>query len=180
MCKEQNIKKCVFAGTFDPPTLGHKATVEDCVKLFDEVIIAVMINPDKKPCFSKEERAETVWEDGRYIKGAFLKIPNTANCFDNRKRTAADRRLTDLEVTILNFKEFFRLLCEDTEKGDRRPIFIAGLLECLPSGDEVRRVIAELLSLSRQLFFAAPRDLWPGDIPVKKFMLQHDNPKKIG
>lgn len=52
------MKKCVFAGTFDPPTLGHKATIEDCLKLFDEVVVAILINPLKKPCFSLEERKE--------------------------------------------------------------------------------------------------------------------------
>lgn len=49
-------KKCVFAGTFDPPTLGHKSMIEECLKLFDEVVVAVMVNPDKKPYFSTEDR----------------------------------------------------------------------------------------------------------------------------
>ena len=52
------MKKCVFAGTFDPPTLGHKAMVEDCLQLFDEVVLAVMLNPAKTPCFTAEERVE--------------------------------------------------------------------------------------------------------------------------
>lgn len=52
------MKKCVFAGTFDPPTLGHKATIEDCLRLFDEVVVAILINPAKAPCFSVEERKE--------------------------------------------------------------------------------------------------------------------------
>lgn len=51
-------RKCVFAGTFDPPTLGHKATIEDCLQLFDEVVVAIMVNPSKQPCFSAEERKE--------------------------------------------------------------------------------------------------------------------------
>ncbi len=55
---KDNLKKCVFAGTFDPPTLGHKALIEDCARLFDEVVVAVMVNPAKAPCFSVEERME--------------------------------------------------------------------------------------------------------------------------
>ena len=55
---ENNSKKCVFAGTFDPPTLGHKATVEDCLKLFDEVVVAILVNPAKQPCFTLKERRE--------------------------------------------------------------------------------------------------------------------------
>lgn len=51
-------KKCVFAGTFDPPTLGHNHIIEECLKLFDEVVVAILINPAKKPYFSVEERKE--------------------------------------------------------------------------------------------------------------------------
>ena len=54
-------KKCVFAGTFDPPTLGHKATVEDCLKLFDEVVIALLVNPQKQPYFTTSQREE-MWK----------------------------------------------------------------------------------------------------------------------
>lgn len=53
-----DVKKCVFAGSFDPPTLGHKATVEDCLKIFDEVVVAIMVNPLKNPMFDTEQRKE--------------------------------------------------------------------------------------------------------------------------
>ena len=52
------MRKCVFAGTFDPPTLGHKATIEDCLDLFDEVVVAILVNPKKTPLFSVEDRKE--------------------------------------------------------------------------------------------------------------------------
>lgn len=51
-------KKCVFAGTFDPPTLGHKAVIENCLNVFDEVVVAILVNPKKQPCFTVEERKE--------------------------------------------------------------------------------------------------------------------------
>ena len=50
------MRRCVFAGTFDPPTLGHKDIVLKCLELFDEVIVAILINPNKKPLFGEEER----------------------------------------------------------------------------------------------------------------------------
>lgn len=53
-----NEKKCVFAGTFDPPTLGHKAVIEACLATFDEVVVAILLNPSKKPYFTLEERKE--------------------------------------------------------------------------------------------------------------------------
>ena len=51
-----NSKKCVFAGTFDPPTLGHKAVIENCLNTFDEVVVAILTNPKKEPCFTVEDR----------------------------------------------------------------------------------------------------------------------------
>ncbi|MBQ8320224.1 MAG: pantetheine-phosphate adenylyltransferase [Clostridia bacterium] len=51
-------RKCVFAGTFDPPTLGHKSVIEACLGMFDEVVLCVMVNPKKQPLFSLEERRE--------------------------------------------------------------------------------------------------------------------------
>lgn len=51
-------KKCVFAGTFDPPTLGHKSVVENCLAMFDEVVIALLVNPSKAPFFTASEREE--------------------------------------------------------------------------------------------------------------------------
>ena len=52
------MKKCVFAGTFDPPTLGHQSIIEECLKIFDEVVVAIMVNPTKIPCFTVEQRKE--------------------------------------------------------------------------------------------------------------------------
>ena len=63
----KEVKKCVFAGTFDPPTLGHKSMIETCANLFDEVVVAVMINPDKTPCFTVEQRKEMLALDVGYL-----------------------------------------------------------------------------------------------------------------
>lgn len=52
------MKKCVFAGTFDPPTLGHKVVVEKATKIFDEVIVAILENPEKQPMFTVAERID--------------------------------------------------------------------------------------------------------------------------
>lgn len=51
------MKKCVFAGTFDPPTTGHEKLIADCLKIFDEVVVAVMVNRQKTPFLSEDDRA---------------------------------------------------------------------------------------------------------------------------
>lgn len=54
------MKKCVFAGTFDPFTVGHDQTVKKCLALFDEVVIAVARNNKKRCLFSADERREMI------------------------------------------------------------------------------------------------------------------------
>jgi pantetheine-phosphate adenylyltransferase len=56
--EKTSFRKCIFAGTFDPVTLGHKATVEYALRIFDEVVVTIMVNPAKQPCFTVEERKE--------------------------------------------------------------------------------------------------------------------------
>ena len=56
--EREKYRKCVFAGTFDPPTLGHETLVKECLKIFDEVVVAIMVNPAKEPYFSLAERSE--------------------------------------------------------------------------------------------------------------------------
>ena len=50
------MKTAIIPGSFDPMTLGHKDIVLRALKLFDRVIVAIMINPDKKGRFSFAER----------------------------------------------------------------------------------------------------------------------------
>ena len=54
------MKKAVFPGSFDPITIGHLDIVKRGIKIFDEIIIAVGDNTDKKYLFSKEKREEFV------------------------------------------------------------------------------------------------------------------------
>lgn len=56
------MKKCVYAGTFDPPTVGHERVVRTGLEIFDEVVVAVMTNTRKTPLFTAEERAELLKE----------------------------------------------------------------------------------------------------------------------
>jgi pantetheine-phosphate adenylyltransferase len=50
------MKKAVFPGSFDPITLGHVDIIKRALPLFDEIIIAIGINADKKYMFSLVER----------------------------------------------------------------------------------------------------------------------------
>lgn len=52
----------VYAGTFDPLTLGHEDIALRGAMLFDELVIGIGINPDKQPLFSPDERKELISE----------------------------------------------------------------------------------------------------------------------
>ncbi|MBK5191821.1 MAG: pantetheine-phosphate adenylyltransferase [Flavobacteriaceae bacterium] len=56
------MKRAVFPGSFDPVTLGHVDIIERAVPLFDEIILAIGINLDKKYMFSLEERVRFLEE----------------------------------------------------------------------------------------------------------------------
>ena len=62
------MKRAVFPGSFDPLTLGHYDIIKRSITLFDEVIVAIGINGDKKYMFSLEERQQ-------FIEGAFKDEP---------------------------------------------------------------------------------------------------------
>ena len=49
---------CVYPGSFDPVTLGHVDLIERASKLFPEVVVAILNNPDKQGLFPIEKRAE--------------------------------------------------------------------------------------------------------------------------
>lgn len=52
------MKKCVFAGTFDPPTVGHEDVVKKSLEIFDSVVVAVLINPQKSTLLTAGQREE--------------------------------------------------------------------------------------------------------------------------
>ena len=50
------MRKAVYPGSFDPPTYGHLDIIERASKLFEELIVAVGVNPRKKVMLSTDER----------------------------------------------------------------------------------------------------------------------------
>ncbi|MBX7062601.1 MAG: pantetheine-phosphate adenylyltransferase [Pyrinomonadaceae bacterium] len=62
------MRKAIFPGSFDPLTNGHLDILERSTPLFDEIVVAVLNNPDKAPMFSVEERCEMINDVLRGIK----------------------------------------------------------------------------------------------------------------
>ena len=63
------MRKAIFPGSFDPFTLGHLDILKRSLPLFDEIVVGVGNNIEKKTMFSVDERIS-------FIKNCFLKEQN--------------------------------------------------------------------------------------------------------
>lgn len=60
--------RAIYPGTFDPITNGHIDIVERAAKMFDEVILAIAFNPNKKPFFNLDERVALAEKSLSHVK----------------------------------------------------------------------------------------------------------------
>ncbi|MBK6795314.1 MAG: pantetheine-phosphate adenylyltransferase [Acidobacteria bacterium] len=56
-------RRAIYPGTFDPLTNGHVDIIARACHLFDEVIVAILVNPGKQPMFTVDERVEMLNEE---------------------------------------------------------------------------------------------------------------------
>lgn len=63
----------VYPGSFDPVTNGHLDIIERASKIFDKLIVAVLINPNKTPVFDIEERVELLKETTEHLPNVEVK-----------------------------------------------------------------------------------------------------------
>ena len=54
------MKIAIYPGSFDPVTSGHLNIIQRAAKIFDKLIVCVMVNAGKKPLFTQEERVELI------------------------------------------------------------------------------------------------------------------------
>ncbi|AOR23241.1 pantetheine-phosphate adenylyltransferase [Clostridium taeniosporum] len=70
------MKVAVYPGSFDPITNGHLDMIERGAKVFDKLIIGVLVNVDKKGLFEIEERVELIKKVTKHIKNVEVRSFN--------------------------------------------------------------------------------------------------------
>lgn len=65
--------KAIYPGSFDPVTNGHLDIIQRAANVVDELIIAVLVNSDKKPLFTMDERMDMIREATKEIPNINVK-----------------------------------------------------------------------------------------------------------
>lgn len=79
----------IYAGSFDPITLGHLWMIETGAKMFDKLIIAIGTNPNKKTFFSLNERLEMIAQSTKHLPNIFIKNFDNEFLINYAKRVGA-------------------------------------------------------------------------------------------
>ncbi len=134
-------KIAVFPGQFDPITHGHLDVIRRAVGLFDELIVAVGINPEKREMFTLDERVRMIRALLKDVPGAHVEKFKglTVDFVRSVKATAILRGIRD--VSDLRYE--FQLALANRAVGGVETVFImAGDQYALTSSSLIRQVVS--------------------------------------
>ncbi|HEX8522232.1 MAG TPA: pantetheine-phosphate adenylyltransferase [Tepidisphaeraceae bacterium] len=134
-------KIAVFPGQFDPVTNGHLDVIARGVKLFDELIVGVGINPEKRELFSLDERCEMIEGLVKHIGGVRVQRYTglTVDFVRQSHATAILRGIRD--VSDLRYE--FQLAQANRAVGGVETVFImTGDQYALTSSSLIRQIVA--------------------------------------
>ena len=83
-------KRAVYPGMFDPVHNGHLDVIERSLRIFDELIVAVVANPSKAPLFSVAQRLEMIDEATPDLRNNFRTVAFDGLLIDLVERERAD------------------------------------------------------------------------------------------
>ncbi len=134
-------KIAVFPGQFDPITNGHLDVIQRGVGLFDELIVAVGINPEKRELFTIDERVLMIRDLLKDVAGVRVEKYSglTVDFVRQARATAILRGIRD--VSDLRYE--FQLALANRAVGGVETIFImAGDQYALTSSSLIRQVVS--------------------------------------
>ncbi|MBO7214079.1 MAG: pantetheine-phosphate adenylyltransferase [Clostridia bacterium] len=156
------MKKCVFAGTFDPVTKGHEKVIEKASKLFDEVLVALCINAEKKTMFSVEERLEmlncvsgnysnvkVVYHEGMLVdlmkkEGIIYTVRGVRNATDYEY----ENRMHEFNLSLYPEIVTLYIPCSEDLKEVSSTAVKKDLLSALKSGQMLSRCVCDIIKKS--------------------------------
>jgi pantetheine-phosphate adenylyltransferase len=134
-------KIAVFPGQFDPITNGHLDVIRRGVTLFDELVVGVGINPDKREMFTLDERVEMIQELLKDLPAVRVESFTglTVDFVRHLKATAILRGIRD--VSDLRYE--FQLALANRAVGGIETVFImTGDQHALTSSSLIRQIFA--------------------------------------
>lgn len=113
-------RKAVYAGSFDPVTNGHLNIIERAAKMYDELTVAIVVNPRKSGFFTVDERVEIMREVTSHIPNVRVdKFSGLLADYVNENGFVAYvrglRATTDFENELQMAQMNARLFTKDTE-----------------------------------------------------------------
>lgn len=133
-------KIAVFPGQFDPITNGHLDVIRRGVTLFDELIVGVGINPEKREMFTLDERLHTIRELCKNIPGVRVEKYTglTVDFARKAKATAILRGIRD----VSDVRYEFQLALANRAVGGVETVFImTGDQFALTSSSLIRQIV---------------------------------------
>ena len=99
------MRVAIYPGSFDPITNGHLDIIQRGCKIFDKVIVAVLINIDKKGLFTIEERVELIKKSTAHLENVEVVsfnglLVNLAKQFNARVILKGLRAVSDFEYEL--------------------------------------------------------------------------------
>ncbi len=134
-------RRAVFPGQFDPITNGHLDVIRRGVTLFDELIVGVGINPDKREMFTLEERVEMIRELLKDMPNVRVESFTglTVDFVRQMKATVILRGIRD--VSDLRYE--FQLALANRAVGEVETVFImTGDQYALTSSSLIRQIVS--------------------------------------
>lgn len=96
--QKQRQKSGVYAGSFDPLTIGHLWMIEQGAGLFDRLTVAVGVNPDKKYTFALDERLVMLRESTRQFRNVSVASFSNRYLIDYAQRIGATHILRGIRT----------------------------------------------------------------------------------
>ena len=147
------MKRAIYPGSFDPITNGHLHILQRACEVFDEVIVLVAVNPNKKFNFSPEERVAMIKEATKNMKGVLVDSYNGltvqyAKDHNSKHLIRGLRAVSDFEYEfqLASANEFIDESIDMVffmARGDKTFISSSAIMELANSGVDVSNLVPE-------------------------------------